>query len=110
MIKIDITDKWDKERVRRLIATNDKAVIRGLLALYKRQLPEEKEYASANVENGVGFNRLDTPYLTEMSKKIIEGGGADQKDIDFIRVRLMKYSGQLADIANSKDKQLEWKL
>lgn len=109
-IKIDIYDKWDKERVKQLLINNDNAVLRALLALYNLQLPEEIDIRASIVENGKGFSKWDAPYLTDMAKAVKLDKKLEPKQISYIRSMILKYSGQLADIANEKDKQLEWKL
>lgn len=110
-IKIVAHEEWDANKIKDLLIQNDKAVIKGMLALYARQLPEERKYMTATAENGAGFNRIDAPLLTLKSVQAKNQKGLPKKDIAQIRPILLKYSGQLAKIANEKKGiQMEWKL
>ena len=110
-IKIGPEIMWTSENIKEMLATNDAAVLKALVTLYKYQLPEERNLMAATVENGVGFNKVDAPYLTYMATKAKNNQGLKVKDIQIVRPIIMKYSGQLAKIANDKlNVQMEWKI
>lgn len=110
-IKIGPEKEWTPEEIRELLITNDKAVIKALITIYKKQSIEEQKYMVSTVENGVGFNRIDAPYLTFMATKAKINGGLKTGDVKVIRPIIMKYSRQLSKIANEKiNVQMEWKI
>jgi hypothetical protein len=102
--------KFSKEYIENLLATNDKAVIRALLALNERQTKDEKESETTFYKNGRGFRPCHAHRGTSMAKFFNERGFLTQKQIDYWRIpskktgkpRISIYAGQLAEIANSK--------
>ena len=98
-----------KEEVKKLIATNDNAVMKAALVIYRQQTSEEQSLGYSNENNYKGFNRYDAPELSAFAAGIELNKGAYKKDINKYRYRLMKYAQQIADITNDKrDIQYEW--
>lgn len=95
------TKKARVEAVKALLASNDKAVIRGLLRLYERQTAAEQCSEQTTEANGVGFSAFDAEYLTWAAKSVLQTGRWGPGLIVRLRPRLMKYSRQLAEIAEA---------
>lgn len=93
---------WTKEQIRELLASNDKAVIRAMLALYNRQTATEQASHSTRDHNGRGFNGLDASIMSRFTEFYNQRGFLSPKMIALTRKKVMKYSGQLAEIANEK--------
>ena len=93
---------WTKEEIQALINRNDKAVIRGLLAIYDRQTADEKETESTNHHNGIGFNGCDAEFGSSLATQYREKGRLSQKQIASGRKIIYKYCGQLTRIANGE--------
>lgn len=93
---------WTKDQIVEMLETNDKAVTRAVIAIYKRQTASEQAAQTTQVSNNVGFNHSDAPYLSycakyAMNKKTYLSG----KHLEKSRNRVKKYWKQLLDIANN---------
>lgn len=94
---------YTREQVRAKLASDDRWLLRGLVAIYRHQMNDEQEQRLTKYKNNVGFNAADAPVLTEWAK------AAEQGDTNFhptalaiVRSRMLKYAGQLARIANNQ--------
>lgn len=104
---------WTPESIRQLLLTNDRAVVQACLALYERQLADEKAANQTRHRNGVGFNAADAHALSNIAKIGIRSGvsaaltlispNTISDPIGMLRKRILKYCGQLADIANQQE-------
>jgi hypothetical protein len=102
---------WTKEEIRTNLIDHDNWVYRGVVALYERQTDEEKEIGDTKVHNNVGFNGRDAQIMTSFARQIIDWNGIEfrkhptplsKKQLHIARKRILKYSGQLAKIANGE--------
>jgi len=94
--------KWTKEEIKEMLKTNDKAVLRGIVAIYNKQTSEEQQIKETNVTNGKGFNGVDARFLSSLAEQIMQSNRLTEKQIVSARKVILKYSGQLANIANEK--------
>lgn len=72
-----------------------------LLILYMRQEDDEKADADSHYDNGIGFNKSDAPYLTEIADKLVCCDGApplSAEEFIEVRKRMKKYANQLSRI------------
>ena len=92
---------WSKAEIKELLMTNDKAVARGLVALYNCQTDNEQFGECTTESNGVGFNKFDAELMTNMAKWYIAKGFLTSKQIAIVRKKIVKYAGQLTAIANA---------
>jgi hypothetical protein len=105
VLKKDQTSKvWSGEMIRNLLLRNSNAVLKGVVALYKLQTADEKAYKHTNESNGVGFSAYDAPYMTKIAERVISKRGLTKMEVANLRVKLLKYSNQLAKIANKEIK------
>lgn len=94
--------KWTPDEIREKLKTDDKWLYRGILAIYKYQLDDEKSSAGTHHLNGVGFNKFDAQMMTDSAIAIQQTGRLPTvKWREAARRRMLKYSGQLARIANN---------
>jgi hypothetical protein len=96
------TSKTKKERqlkIKQLIATNDKAVVRAVIAIYRRQTENERVLGNTVVQNNIGFCGNDAPIMSMYARQIIDHGGLSKEQIKYARTRMIRYSRQLAEIA-----------
>lgn len=101
---------WDKKAIVALINTNDAAVARAITALYQRQTATEQSGEHTNVLNGVGFNKIDAPFLTSIAKALPRyNNHMTSKQIAKARPMLRKYWRQLLEIANDNGVQVAMK-
>ena len=96
------TKTWTKEEIRNLLTNSDKAVIRGLLRLYKFQTETEQESEETKYNNNLGFNGSDAKFLTSCVHFYEKYKYLSPKQILSARKKLLKYSGQLAKFANGE--------
>lgn len=101
-----------KEQVQDLLQNNDRAVIRGVVAIYERQTADEQSSRTTKHQNGVGFNGRDAGFFSGLAKQILEWQVASPerryprplspRQLASARRGIFKYAGQLARIANEK--------
>lgn len=99
---------WTPERVKDLLATNDKAVGRALIALLQRQTRQEQDTATTTESNGRGFGAFDAEIMTSMAMFYQRTKFLTPNQLRWLRdcpgkqktTRIGKYAGQLAAIAN----------
>lgn len=93
---------WTADEIRNLVATNDNAVVRGIMALYDRQTADERNAESTIHRNGMGFNGLDAGFGCSLAKQYNDRGFLTGKQITAARKMLKKYAGQLTIISNEQ--------
>jgi len=91
-----------REHIEHMIATNDKWLERGILAIWKFQTRNEKVWVTTHEYNGVGFNGPDGHFLTSLGNILNKGYHLSDKQKFVARKRMKKYCGQLLKIANEK--------
>lgn len=92
--------KWTKEEIAAKLATDDKWLIRGMLAIYERQTEDEKCSETTKEQNGVGFNGIDATIMSDFVKQWNTAGWLSTRQKALIRKKMAKYAGQLTRIAN----------
>lgn len=95
-------DVWTRSKVQALISTNDKAVIRALLAVYAKQTEAEKQSDHTHCENGVGFSKFDAELLTSFAKQYNRAGFLSEKQMSIARRKMASYWRQLLDDIKAK--------
>jgi hypothetical protein len=86
---------------------------RALLVIFERQTADEKADGLTEHENGVGFTGTDAEFLTKMAKWVLdratkgvpEGKRLCGGQVAVVRKAMMKYHGQLAEVAKQKNPQ-----
>lgn len=97
----DIRKAWTEEEIRNLIQTNDKVLYRALYALYNKQTEDEKDSGHTKHYNGVGFNGVDSKFMTSIAEFMIQKGFLTDKQKACARKKMVKYTKQLTAIANA---------
>lgn len=93
---------YTADQIKEKLSTNNKWLIKGLLAIYNNQTQDERRGKGSYVVNGVGFNSWDSEYLSSMAKKVLRGEKIHPNDMGLIRHKMLKYSSQLEKIAKKK--------
>lgn len=91
---------YTKEFIRDKMATNDKWLYRGLIAIHNLQTASEQMSLSTRESNGVGFNSVDAEILSSFASQLKERDFLSEKQKSIARKRMSKYAGQLERIAN----------
>lgn len=92
---------WTKDEIKSMLNANDKAVARGVVAIYNRQTNEEKFCDDTHESNGVGFNKFDAELMSSIARWFTSHGYLTDKQTAIARKKIMKYAGQLTEIANA---------
>ena len=99
---------WNKESIQALLARNDLAVQKAIVAIYGRQTRGEQENSWTSHKNGEGFGLFDAKLFSDMAKKILAGGTLEHGQIEYARRKgIYKYWRQLAEIANANEIEKE---
>jgi hypothetical protein len=91
---------YTKEYVRKMLQENDAWLERGILAVYSKQTEDEQGAKDTLHRNGFGFNVADAKYLSYVADYLLSGNHLSGYHIGKARKKMLKYSGQLAKIAN----------
>jgi hypothetical protein len=98
-----------KEQIVHLLATNDKAVARALVALNARQTADERATENTKYNNGRGFRPCHARMGTSMAEFYLKRGYLSPKQVAYWRVpqsdgkmRIEIYAGQLLIVAQEK--------
>lgn len=86
---------WDREAVNRLLSSNDKAVTRAVLAVYRNQTESEKATKHTTESNSVGFTSVDAEILTNFAEFYQQTGFLTPKQLAIARNKMKKYWRQL---------------
>jgi hypothetical protein len=91
---------WTKDEIKNIILTNDQQVGKMLVKLWELQTQDEQRDNQTKHHNGVGFNGLDASILSSFAKWFQKTGRLSDKQLVLARKKLVKYAGQLTNIAN----------
>lgn len=94
---------YNRGKIQDMLVFNDRAVLRAVVAIYKRQTDEEKNAEATKESNGRGFTGVDAPLLSSFAKQILQRGTLSHKQLDIARRKIMKYWKQLAQVAEAND-------
>jgi hypothetical protein len=111
-VSIKVTRKvWSKGDVKEWLAkceeksdcSKTRAIVtRALLFMYARQTQDEQSSQQTSHSNGIGFTGVDAEFLSSVAQKCIKyKNDISPKQFIYVRKKLVKYSGQLVEFANS---------
>ena len=84
---------------------NARIIWRMLQAMYKRQTSLEKETERTLVDNGMGFNSVDSNFLSSVAKESLKRWTLTPAQSRVVAKCLKKYIKQLVEIANEHQEQ-----
>ena len=90
---------WTADRIVNILNTNNTAVERAIIAIYKRQTSDEKITQHTHHNNNVGFSAADARTGTYLAKWLLSGKHLDGRFLDKGRSIALKYRRQLTEIA-----------
>lgn len=91
---------WTEDEIRSNLRSSDKWVARAIAAIHDLQTESEKRTKSTKRYNNVGFNSVDAGFLSDLAESYKKYGSLTDAQIEAGREAIMKYAGQLTDIAN----------
>lgn len=96
---------YTKDFIKSKLLTDDRWLIRGILAIYDRQTHDEQGRQETLENNGVGFNGADAPFLSSIAEQVRfkHRHFLTPKQNVICRKMMVKYAGQLTEIANARE-------
>lgn len=102
---------WSKETIQSLLDTNDRAVERALVQVYRNQTQAEQANQCTRVHNGVGFTSVDAEFMSALAVSCLDYGRLTDRQLVYARKGIKKYWGQLLSIIEQRyGKQVKVKL
>ena len=99
--------KTDAERlvfVKEKLATDDRWIARGIIALFAQQTPREKKSKAAIKNNGRGFSSYDAETLTKIAKILVNSEAQTE-------CRTLKRPFELSKyLSNNLQKEARWRM
>ena len=89
----------------RLIKTNDRAVDRAMVAIYRRQTADEKRSSTTRHDNARGFSSADAGKGSYYARWVLNGNRLTGQHLRQARKMAIKYRRQLTEIANLGEKE-----
>lgn len=83
------------EKIKSAIDTNDHAVEKAILIVYRNQTAEEQSAGDTRVSNGIGFTGVDGEFLSSLGSTVMQGRHLSPKQIEYGRKKIRKYARQL---------------
>lgn len=93
------TKKEGIEFIRRKLFTDDVWLMRGLLAIYKRQTDSERRLLESVENNGVGFSKYDAARMSKYASVVCNGRCLTITETHVLRITMLKYSEQLYNMS-----------
>lgn len=90
------------ESIKDLLLKNDRAVERAILAIYQRQTLDEQALGDTRHHNNIGFSGAHANLGTYFAKWLLKGNHLTGDHLAKARRISLRYSKQLAEIANSR--------
>jgi hypothetical protein len=91
---------WTREAIETLIRTNDLAVERAMVAIWKRQTADEQATETTRHHNGIGFSGWSARSGSYYAGLVRAGWHLNGKHLDRARRIALHHAGQLTAIAN----------
>jgi hypothetical protein len=91
---------WEKDEIKAVLVRSDVFVTRSVVKMLERQTVAEAQGGYTNEANSVGFSAFDAEFLTSIANQIIDGRNLSVKQIASARKSMLRYAGQITDIAN----------
>jgi hypothetical protein len=89
----------NKEEIKGLLMSNDRAVERAMVTLYHRQTVSEQHTSSTTESNGRGFNAFHAERGTYYAKWVISGRRLTGHHLSSARKMACYYARQLAELS-----------
>lgn len=85
------------------ILESDRAVSKGLVAIYQRQTTDEQSSETTVHANGRGFSGADAEFGSSLAKKVLKGWRLSPEQVHYGRRMLGHYWKQLIEVADKRN-------
>jgi len=93
---------YTADMIKEKLQTNQAWLERAVIAIYEYQTEHEQQVEVTEEYNKVGFSAADANYLSYIATWLNSGKHLSGTHLQKVRGRMIKYSGQLARIANGE--------
>ena len=93
---------WTREEIVTLIKSNNRAVERAMVAIWRRQTEDERHTETTQHHNGIGFSGWTARNGSYYARWVIGGGRLTGKHLVRARRIALHHAGQLTRIANGE--------
>jgi hypothetical protein len=99
---------WTPTEIRENLESDDVWVTKGVVAIFNKQTEDEQDCEQTKHINGIGYNGIDSLIMSSFAKQINNfrpgkfKSPLSAKQMRIARKKILKYSGQLAKIANGE--------
>lgn len=100
-LRLKTQTDW-KEYIQKLVTTNDRALYRAILAIYKNQTMSERNMQATTEHNGVGFTGVDGAFMSSLAEQILKRKALSEKQLVSARKIMPKYWKQLMFVSKEK--------
>ena len=100
-LRLKTQTDW-KEYIQKLVTTNDRALYRAILAIYKNQTMSERNIQATTEHNGVGFTGVDGAFMSSLAEQILKRKALSEKQLVSARKITPKYWKQLMFVSKEK--------
>ena len=98
--------QWE-QYLKELVKTNDRALYKAIVLIYKNQTDEEQMKGQSFEDNYVGFTKWDAEEMTAIAQKIIRKQKLTDGEVAKSRNKMQKYWKQLMVISKKNIQQRE---
>lgn len=98
--------QWE-QYIKQLLRTNDAALYKAAVLIYRNQTEEEKIRGESIDHNSIGYNRWDATYMGMIARSVIGGETLSQRQLERVRRILPKYWRQLMAMSKQKLRERE---
>lgn len=98
------TSRYSKQSIQDILLSSPKALMRGVVAIYKRQTLSEQADGITKEHNGIGFTGVDAFILSSFATQILCGMKLSERQLTIARRKMPKYWRQLIEIAETNDR------
>ena len=95
--------KWNKDSIKDLLSSNDRAVERAILVIYNNQTLDEKNEVTVSHNNGIGFLPMHARRGTYYANWLNSGRHLNGRHLEIARTMTMKYTRQLLMAIKAKE-------
>lgn len=94
---------WEKAEIRNILLKSNRAVEKGIAAIFERQTTDEQYSQTARHSNGIGFSSAHASKGSYMAKWVGQGKSLTGPYIFMGRQLILHYVRQLVEIANENE-------